>query len=146
LAKKKMTAATGETNRTSCPHPRLTIEIDNTEFHEGSLCFAKRRELKSIQKELGYVPSNLVRVAVTFSSKEKENGIMNQPIVLLLYPLKKMVQAHKKRRRAKMEPFPTIYWLASSELKAKISILEDHGHLLALQERLDASPKAQQVS
>jgi hypothetical protein len=45
-----------------------------------------------------------------------------------------------------MEPFPTIYWLASSELKAKISILEDHGHLLALQERLDASPKAQQVS
>jgi hypothetical protein len=100
-----MTAATGETNRTSCPHPRLTIEIDNTEFHEGSLCFAKRRELKSIQKELGYVPSNLVRVAVTFSSKEKENGIMNQPIVLLLYPLKKWFKLIKKEEERKWNLF-----------------------------------------
>ena len=43
--------------------------------------------------------------------------------------------AYKKKQRAKVEPFPTIYWLASTELKARVSTLEDQQFVLTL--RLD---------
>lgn len=121
----------------------------NAERHEGVPCEATREEIELVREELGYVPTNLVRVAafhaplVAKSEVEEEAG--RTPAVLLLYPLRNAEAAHKKRQRAAVEPFPTIYWLASRELKARVSILEDRRYVQILQRRLDTSDTARQV-
>ncbi|RLN87575.1 hypothetical protein BBJ28_00005876 [Nothophytophthora sp. Chile5] len=121
--------------------------------HEGVACEASPAELALVREELGFVPNNLVRVSAfvdgegspTAQEQTDQTAATRRPAVLLLYPLRNAEDAYKKKQRAKMEPFPTIYWLASSELKARVSTLEDQQFVLELQRRLDASDVAKQV-
>lgn len=121
-------------------------------YHEGVACEVSEEEVALIREELGYVPSNLVRVrasAPTTDCDGKEQQQQKQrwhPAVLQLYPLRNAESAHKKRQRAVVEPFPTIYWLASRELKAKVSVLEDRRYVQILEGRMVASDSARTVS
>ncbi|ETN12198.1 hypothetical protein PPTG_09091 [Phytophthora nicotianae INRA-310] len=116
--------------------------------HEGVPCEASEADVKQVQEELGYVPNNLVKVSAfvdsngrTSRSRDSED---HRPAVLLLYPLRNAEDAYKKKQRAKVEPFPTIYWLASTELKARVSTLEDQQYVLSLQHRLDTDEAAKE--
>ncbi|KAE9109759.1 hypothetical protein PF010_g11418 [Phytophthora fragariae] len=120
------------------------------EVHEGVPCEAPAADVAQVREELGYVPNNLVRVAAFVAgdgsgrtSRARESA-EQRPATLLLYPLRSAEDAYKKKQRAKVEPFPTIYWLSSTELKARVSALEDQQLVLALQRRLDADDPAKQ--
>ncbi|OWZ03576.1 hypothetical protein PHMEG_00024670 [Phytophthora megakarya] len=116
--------------------------------HEGVSCEASEPEVALVEQELGYVPNNLVRVSAFVDSEGRTSQIRAseacRPAVLLLYPLRNAEDAYKKKQRAKVEPFPTIYWLASTELKARVSTLEDQQYVLTLQHRLDTDEAAKE--
>ncbi|KAF1774166.1 hypothetical protein JG687_00005594 [Phytophthora cactorum] len=125
----------------------MTSETNDI-VHEGLPCEASEVDVALVQEELGYVPNNLVKVSAfvdsngrTSRSRESED---HRPAVLLLYPLRNAEDAYKKKQRAKVEPFPTIYWLASTELKARVSTLEDQQYVLSLQHRLDTDEAAKE--
>lgn len=133
-------------------------DAPNVEYHEGVACEASEDEIALIREELGYVPSNLVRVRATVATTDsdsdgdgdgeeqrEEKERRRHPAVLQLYPLRNREGAHKKRQRAVVEPFPTIYWLASRELKAKVSVLEDQRYVQILEDRMLASESAVKV-
>ncbi|KAG7387691.1 hypothetical protein PHYPSEUDO_013818 [Phytophthora pseudosyringae] len=116
--------------------------------HEGLPCEASKAELALVREELNFVPNNLVKVSAFVDSEgrtARARGLeAHRPAVLLLYPLRNAEDAYKKKQRAKVEPFPTIYWLASTDLKARVSTLEDQQYVLALQHRLDADEAAKE--
>ncbi|CAH0521367.1 unnamed protein product [Peronospora belbahrii] len=116
--------------------------------HEGLLCEATEAEVALVQEDLGFVPNNLVRVSAFVDSNGNTSRSCTSPIhrpaVLLLYPLRNAEDAYKRKQRAKVEPFPTIYWLASADLKARVSTLEDQQFVLTLQHRLDADEAAKE--
>jgi hypothetical protein len=119
--------------------------------HQGLPCEASALDVAHVQEELGFVPNNLVKVGAFVAgdgsgrtSRQREADDQ-RPAVLLLYPLRNAEDAYKKKQRAKVEPFPTIYWLASAELKARVSTLEDQQYVLTLQHRLDADEAAKEV-
>ncbi|RMX62426.1 hypothetical protein KXD40_007947 [Peronospora effusa] len=117
--------------------------------HEGLLCEATEDEVALVREELGFVPNNLVRVSAFVDNKGQTSrsriSAAHRPAVLLLYPLRNAEDAYKKKQRAKVEPFPTIYWLVSTYLKACVSTLEDQQFVLTLQHRLDADEIAKEV-
>lgn len=120
-----------------------------TDAHEGRACTASADECRLIKEELGFLPTNLIRVSAFHkplkpTAAEQEPG-EERPAVLLLYPLRNGEHDYKRRQRAKVEPFPTMYWLASAELKARVSILEDKQYVQTLQERLDTDASAREV-
>ncbi|CEG36873.1 Protein of unknown function DUF501 [Plasmopara halstedii] len=125
----------------------MTCELSD-DVHEGVPCEASDTEFALVQNELGFVPNNLVRVCAYVDSNGHTSRVQeskdHRPAALLLYPLRNAEDAYKKKQRAKVEPFPTIYWLASTELKAKVSILEDQQYVLMLQQRLDADQSARE--
>ncbi|CAI5714141.1 unnamed protein product [Peronospora effusa] len=116
--------------------------------HEGLLCEATEDEVALVREELGFVPNNLVRVSAFVDNKGQTSrsriSAAHRPAVLLLYPLRNAEDAYKKKQRAKVEPFPTIYWLVSTYLKACVSTLEDQQFVLTLQHRLDADEIAKE--
>lgn len=119
------------------------------DVHEGRACAASAEECRLIEEELGFLPTNLLRVSA-FHTPLKPTGTAEEqekqrPAVLLLYPLRNGEHDYKRRQRAKVEPFPTMYWLASAELKARVSILEDKQHVQTLQDRLDSDASAREV-
>ncbi|TDH71510.1 hypothetical protein CCR75_007508 [Bremia lactucae] len=124
----------------------MTATYDDV--HEGLPCETSEAEIALVLEELKYVPNNLVKVSAFVDS----NGHIShtresrdyRPAALLLYPLRNAEDAYKRKQRAKVEPFPTIYWLASSKLKAKVSTLEDQHYVLTLQHRLDTDQVAKE--
>ncbi|CAI5744337.1 unnamed protein product [Peronospora destructor] len=116
--------------------------------HEGLLCEATEDEVALVREELGFVPNNLVRVSAFVDKNGQASrsriSLAHRPAVLLLYPLRNAENAYKKKQRVKVEPFPTIYWLASAYLKACVSALEDQQFVLTLQHRLDADETAKE--
>jgi hypothetical protein len=60
------------------------------------------------------------------------NGL---PIVNELFPARK-VQSYRARSEILYEPFPTIYWLASKELAAAVSVLESNSFISSFEERM----------
>ena len=118
-------------------------------MHTGLSCEASPAEVALVRQDLGFVPTNLVRVSAfvdrdgcTSRSGDSKDHL---PAVLLLYPLRNAESAYKKKQRALVEPFPTIYWLSSPELKARVSALEDQQFVLTLQHRLDTNEGAKEV-
>uniref|UniRef100_M4BYE9 DUF501 domain-containing protein n=1 Tax=Hyaloperonospora arabidopsidis (strain Emoy2) TaxID=559515 RepID=M4BYE9_HYAAE len=117
-------------------------------MHTGLSCEASPAEVALVRQDLGFVPTNLVRVSAfvdrdgcTSRSGDSKDHL---PAVLLLYPLRNAESAYKKKQRALVEPFPTIYWLSSPELKARVSALEDQQFVLTLQHRLDTNEGAKE--
>lgn len=105
--------------------------------HEGLACQVNEDDARDILEQLGYIPNNLVRVA-SYTSKANEH----KAAVVLLYPLKSDLKAYKAKQRTAIEPFPTIYWLVSKDLKARVSLLESQGKLQEIQQRLKLSIEA----
>ncbi|KAG7395879.1 hypothetical protein PHYBOEH_003083 [Phytophthora boehmeriae] len=125
----------------------MTSELEH-EVHSGVACEASAADVAMVQEELGYVPNNLVRVSAFVDSKGRASRSRSasdqRPAVLLLYPLRNAEDAYKKKQRAKVEPFPTIYWLASTDLKARVSTLEDEQYVMELQRHLEADDAAKE--
>ena len=119
-------------------------------MHTGRPCEATPAEVALVRHDLGFVPTNLVRVSAFVDSHGRTSRRCDdsgdyRPAVLLLYPLRNAESAYKKKQRAQVEPFPTIYWLSSIELKARVSALEDQQFVLTLQHRLDTNEGAKEV-
>ncbi|ETV95644.1 hypothetical protein H310_11065 [Aphanomyces invadans] len=114
--------------------PRVEDEL--SDVIEGIPCeVTDPLELAAIIRNLGEVPSNLVRVAAMYTTRQNEV----EPAVLVLYPLRDCMNDYKKNQRAAAEPFPTMYWLASQELHERVSLLEGAGRVAAFTDRLVAS-------
>jgi hypothetical protein len=78
-------------------------------------------DLHSVVEQLGFMPTNLIRVAARDSTTRK-------PTVCQLYPLTKPAAERRRKGGGRdFEPFPTMFWLTCPELKARISQLEDKG-------------------
>nr|CCA17263.1 conserved hypothetical protein [Albugo laibachii Nc14] len=105
--------------------------------HEGLACQVNEDDAADIMEQLGFIPNNLVKVASYIPKGDK-----HQVAVVLLYPLKSDLQAYKVKQRTAIEPFPTIYWLVSKDLKARVSLLESQGKLQEIQHKLKHSVQA----
>ncbi|KAF0694963.1 Aste57867_14186 [Aphanomyces stellatus] len=112
-------------------------EDDISDIIEGIPCeVTDPAILAAIERNLGYIPTNLIRVAAMYETRETHEM---EPGVLLLYPLRNCMDDYKKHHRKMAEPFPTIYWLASHELSERISVLEAAGLVTQFTDRLAAS-------
>ncbi|OQR93257.1 hypothetical protein ACHHYP_02746 [Achlya hypogyna] len=121
--------------------PFQAAPMDTTEC-EGVPCEENDASvLAAIERNLGYVPNNLIRVAAMHVSAEHGH----EPAVLQLYPLRNCMDAYKKHERAYIEPFPTTFWLASTELKEKVSVLEGMGYVEIFTDRLEANATYRQA-
>ncbi|OQS07832.1 hypothetical protein THRCLA_00165 [Thraustotheca clavata] len=119
-------------------HEPMEEPLKDTYECEGVACEVKDKlTLLALERNLGSVPNNLIRVVATHENAQH----CNEPAVLLLYPLRNCMDAYKKHHRAYIEPFPTTYWLASTELKEKVSILEGMGFVEIFTDRLVANPQ-----
>ena len=86
--------------------------------------------------QLGFAPSNLVRVAA-------RDGATGEPAAAMLYPLTRPSGARRRGGAGTdWAPFPTPDWLTCPRLKARISRLEDDRWVEKLEARLAAAPPA----
>lgn len=100
-----------------------------------------------IKEQLGYVPTNFVRV----SAWTKET---RQPIAIQTYPLQG--GSWRRQKRAKLDsekdeepsnsssirsPFPTLYWLTNPEISRSLAILEGMGCIQEFDAELNSNPK-----
>lgn len=74
----------------------------------------------AVREQLGYIPTNLVRVA----SWTRNTG---EPVVLQTYPLDGG-SSRRKRRTEISTPFPTLYWLCHAKIHRAIAELERLGY------------------
>ncbi|EQC33108.1 hypothetical protein SDRG_09096 [Saprolegnia diclina VS20] len=117
--------------------PAQETPMDTTTFDGVPSKVTDTATLGAIERNLGYVPTNLITVAAFHESDEHGH----EPAVLKLYPLRNCMDAYKKHERAYIEPFPTTFWLASTELKEKVSVLEGMGFVDIFTERLTSNPE-----
>jgi len=106
-------------------------------FNKGNaiiFCFAfsANAERRLVQDQLGYVPSNFVRVAAFCAD--------GTALVIQTYPL----AGGSPRRQARSSghgqhgtPFPTLYWLCHAKVGRCLAELERRGCVAELQEILD---------
>ena len=73
-------------------------------------------DMEQLEKNLGFVPSNLYWVKKRSKKDVETNEITPQACVM--YPLSTTAL------NGKLEPFPTICWLTSTKLKTRVSALE----------------------
>jgi hypothetical protein len=111
-------------------------------FHEnddGSSSSSSSLEKEIVEKQLGYLPSNFVRVSAWTTNTQV-------PIAIQTYPL----QGGAKRRQAKatygdsprlQSPFPTLYWLTSPDISKCVADLERVGYLQEFEAELHADPE-----
>ena len=78
------------------------------------------------------IPNNIMSVV----AREEGSGL---PAVCKAYPLRSGLDAYKKKQRVVVEPFPTLYWLCSPNLSAKVSALEKQGFIKRFEGRLNRS-------
>ena len=100
----------------------MNLQIDTTYKYNNSNF--NQNDLLELKKNLGFVPQNLYMVKSRSSDENKT------PEACLMYPLS------KTSRNGKLEPFPTICWLTSKELKVKVSFLESKGLVKEFRKRL----------
>ena len=87
-------------------------------------------DVKQLKVNLGFVPSNLLMV------KKRSNDTSATPLACIMYPLSTTAL------NGKLEPFPTICWLTSSELRSRVSALEKSGWIKIFQNMLAANPRS----
>lgn len=84
-------------------------------------------ERHAVNQQLGFVPWNTMRVAAT--------DIRGSPTAIELYPLTQEMTTRRGsqfRRRAQVQPWPTIFWLTCPRLRSDVSSLEAVGVLPAV--------------
>jgi hypothetical protein len=122
----------------SFPFARVQLLILLVLFTTSSSAFSLRQNadtvaLAAVEKQLGYVPPNFVKVTSWTSRGE--------PVAIQTYPLDG--GAPRRQRRVSSDvgtPFPTLYWLCHNEIRRAIGDLERTGHVRLLQERLNSNP------
>ena len=93
-------------------------------------------DASAIRARLGFVPTNMLRVA----ARDPET---TAPLVIELYPLKRCdaeEEARKSRRRGyagRVQPWPTTFWLVDAALSTRLSKLELKGWVGNLERRLN---------
>ncbi|KAJ1633298.1 hypothetical protein T492DRAFT_568173, partial [Pavlovales sp. CCMP2436] len=94
-------------------------------------------DTSAIYGALGFLPSNAHSVA----SHDAATGL---PTVLQLYPLSAERSVNKgstgRDRLARMQPWPTLFWLICPSLKAQVSKLECLGLIPMLQSDVASHP------
>jgi len=91
------------------------------------------QDLATIVEQLGFIPTNLVRVVA-------RDPTTQSPTVCQLYPLTRPAKERRRKGGEKdFEPFPTMFWMTCPLLKARVSALEDDGWVAKLEARLAAS-------
>lgn len=83
----------------------------------------------AVREQLGYLPSNFVRVT-SYTSVGK------QPVAIQTYPLNGGAVRRKVKAKGDLTPFPTLYWLANAEISRAVAELERRGFVGVLEERL----------
>lgn len=86
--------------------------------------------IKSVVKQLGYHPYNLIDVVLDPLSSTPH------PLVATLYPLNANDVGGRYAKKRGRKPFPTTLWIVSRDLYCRISKLEDKGWVQKLQRRL----------
>ena len=90
-------------------------------------------DAEAVCRDLGFVPQNLCDVG----AHDASNG---HPLIARLYPLNR--NELKGRYSKESLPFPTMMWMTSPVLKARISKIEVDGYIEIIQQRLADSPEA----
>ena len=85
-------------------------------------------------QDLGYKPENLCDVGA-------HDPVSGVPLIARLYPLNRNLL--KGRYKSESLPFPTMMWMTSAALKARVSKIEVDGYIEAFKAKLKASPEAQ---
>lgn len=101
--------------------------------------------VQNVIRQLGYLPYNLVEVAAqsSTSSSGSVTGVIENPLVLKLYPLNTNdLDGRYAKSVGKPLPFPTMMWMSCRVLYAQISVLEDAGWIQVFQKRLLNSPES----
>jgi len=86
-----------------------------------------------VERQLGYVPPNLV--AVTSRTVRR-----NSPVALRTYPLNGGTIRRRSRSQGKLTPFPTLYWLSDPNICRAVADLERRGNVALLEKRLRLDP------
>lgn len=86
-------------------------------------------EEEAVREQLGYLPSNFVRVTSNTSVGE-------QPVAIQTYPLNGGAVRRKTKAKGDLTPFPTLYWLVNAEISRAVAELERRGFVGVLEERL----------
>lgn len=84
---------------------------------------------EAVKQQLGYLPSNFVRVT-------SYTSIGRQPVAIQTYPLNGGAVRRKTKAKGDLTPFPTLYWLANGEISRAVAELERRGFVGVLEERL----------
>jgi hypothetical protein len=84
---------------------------------------------RAVRAQLGYLPSNYVRVT-SYTLRGK------QPVAIQTYPLNGGAVRRKTKAKGDLTPFPTLYWLANAEISRAVANLERRGFVGVLEERL----------
>ena len=84
---------------------------------------------ETVREQLGYFPSNFVKVT-SYTSVGK------QPVAIQTYPLNGGAVRRKVKAKGDLTPFPTLYWLANAEISRAVAELERRGFVGVLEERL----------
>lgn len=99
--------------------------------------FSLSTKSASVEKQLGYLPSNYIEV-----SAWKKNGV--EPVAIKTYPL----NGGAKRRQAKAEvdgpvssPFPTLYWLTCPDISRAVADFERRGYIHNFEQELTSNPE-----
>mmetsp|Transcript_4442 Transcript_4442/g.11663 ORF Transcript_4442/g.11663 Transcript_4442/m.11663 type:complete len:260 (-) Transcript_4442:196-975(-) len=87
-----------------------------------------------VKAQLGYIPSNFVKVSAW---KRRPEGMRDVPVAIQTYPL----HGGAKRRQAKAletfgAPFPTLYWLTCPDISKAIGTLEGAGCIGTFEQQL----------
>lgn len=82
---------------------------------------------KLVEAQLGYTVPNMVGVAAWTRD--------GAPAVVETYPLRR-----DHRKRAKVEPFPTLFWLTDRRLSAAVASVEACGGITRAREQMRADP------
>ena len=96
-------------------------------------------DLDSVTKQLGYQPTNFVKV----SARTKDGS----PIAIQTYPLDGGAQRRQSKARRSVEnetewlgtPFPTLFWLTHPDISRCIGELERKGYVKKIEEELQQS-------
>lgn len=84
-----------------------------------------------VEQQLGYVPSNFVRIA-TFTKG-------GDPLVLMAYPISG--GSERRQRQSKYRtPFPTLFWLCNSQVNRAVADLESRGYIKRIADQISNSP------
>mmetsp|Transcript_27118 Transcript_27118/g.78258 ORF Transcript_27118/g.78258 Transcript_27118/m.78258 type:complete len:295 (+) Transcript_27118:42-926(+) len=84
---------------------------------------------EAVREQLGYLPSNYVRVT-SYTSRGQ------QPVAIQTYPLNGGAMRRKTKAKGELTPFPTLYWLANAEISRAVAELERTGFVGVLEEKL----------